>query len=46
MLNILDRHIYTHVGFHVTNLTQSRKNKSGGAKKKKKKKRWGRGGYL
>ena len=45
MLNILDMYIYTHVGFHVSNLTQSRKNKSGGAKKKKKR-RGGEGGDI
>ena len=44
MLNILDMHIYTHVGFHVSNLTQSRINKLGGAKKKKKKEEVGKGG--
>ena len=41
MLNILDMLIYTHVGFHVSNLTQSRINKLGGAKQKIKR---GRGG--
>ena len=47
MLNILDihdMHIYTHVGFHVSNLTQSRINKLGGAKQKIKRGRgWGVG---
>ena len=45
MLNILDMHIYTHVVFHVANLTQSRKNKLGGAKQKQKQKRREGGGF-